>query len=176
MKKETIFPIHHLPTMSFKAKDLTYENNEPAFLRKLRGEVAGTDSDRHERPIARPKRLKQNEDEDDGPTYVVEESGDMLSKADYEAMLAGEKREQVDDKTVTRPEGGVAEGEDESKKSKQQVAEAGQAQKKRKAVKIIGDAAEKDADGGEGAVSQSRKPVKKPKTKTRAVKLSFEDE
>lgn len=159
--------------MSFKAKDLTYESNEPAFLRRLRGQVAGGDADRHERPIARPKRLKQNDDEDDGPTYVVEESGDTLSKAEYEAMLA---KEDAADETVERPEGEAAEGGEPRSHSRQQLAEAGQKQKKRKAAKIIGNDDEKDEAVANGHEEQAKKVTKKPKKKAKAVKLSFEDE
>lgn len=161
--------------MSFKAKNLTYESNEPAFLRRLRGEVAGNDADRHERPIARPKRLQKDDDEDDGPTYVVEESGDTLSKADYEAMLKGD--EPSHDGSAARPYGEDDHVKADSKaEPKQKVTEAGQAQKKRKVAKAIGGTGEDDGAAEPEEQDKGKKGVKKPKKKAKAVKLSFEDE
>ena len=163
--------------MSFKAKNLTYESNEPAFLRRLRGEAAGAgDPDRHGRSAARPvpKRLKGKDDEDDGPTYVEEESGDTISKADYEALLAGdEKKADADgDMKPQRPNNGE-EPDSKSRLKQQSLAEAGQARKKRKVAKVVGDIDEEE----DGVVPDSKeKPsVKKPKKKSK-VKLSFEDE
>lgn len=158
-----------------KAKGLTYESKEPAFLRRLRGEVAGSgDVDRHERPIARP-RLKKDNDEDDGPTYVVEESGDTLSKADYEAMVAGKGKDEGG--TDDASEGPTTEEPPISgdQQPKQQVAEIGNPQKKRKVGKVVGEAEnakseEKDEDQG------PKKIVKRAKKKAKAVKLSFDDD
>ncbi|KAF2103476.1 hypothetical protein NA57DRAFT_72451 [Rhizodiscina lignyota] len=159
--------------MSFKAKDLSYEAKEPAFLRRLRGEVAGSgDSDRHERQIARPKRLKKDDEEDDGPTYVIEESGDTVSKADYEAMLAKDEEGPDADETSKGPDGEAA---DAKEKSKQQVAEAGQGMKKRKVGKVIGTAEEDDGSPGDDKKEPAKKMAKKPRKKTK-IKLSFEDE
>src|SRR5207249_207756 len=86
--------------MSFKGKDLTYgrsglradlldltlliDNAQPAFLRRLRGELAGDDSARHEQPIPRNKRLKQD-DEEDAPTYVLEDTNESITKEENEA-------------------------------------------------------------------------------------------
>ncbi|KAF2087489.1 hypothetical protein K490DRAFT_65877 [Saccharata proteae CBS 121410] len=168
--------------MAFNAKNLSYDRQEPAFLRRLKGQQAG-DADRQERPVARPKRLK-NDEEDDGPTYVVEDSGDTLSKEQYAALVAG--------KDATEPEGEKEDadadaeaknGPDEEKnenaalKSKQKVAEIGAASRKRKAVKVGGGADEEEEDAAENsATAKKEKPTKKPKKKAKAVKLSFGDD
>jgi hypothetical protein len=55
----------------------------------MRGELAGDGSGRHEQPVARNKKLK-NDDEDDAPTYVLEDTNQSLSKAEYEAIVAGD--------------------------------------------------------------------------------------
>ncbi len=62
------------------------DSNEPAFLRKLKGEYGG-DSVRIERPLARPRKQKVGEDEDEGPTYVQEDSNDTISKSEYDALV-----------------------------------------------------------------------------------------
>jgi len=176
--------------MSFKSKNLQYEANEPAFLRRLRAQNAGQGEDgRHERQIARPKRVKQD-DEEDAPAYVVEDSNETLSKEDYEAML----KEQG--KTVEAQAGGPAEvdrseeetlgikGEltsDEPKASGALpddrkdafIREATVGSKKRKAAKVVGD------DMEEPSTAQSPKDdrsSKKPKKKGKPIKLSFGDE
>ncbi|KAJ9638872.1 hypothetical protein H2201_004601 [Coniosporium apollinis] len=166
--------------MSFKAKNLSYEQNEPAFLRRMRGEVAGIDPHRHERQVARPKRLKNGDEEDDGPT-IVDESNDTLSKAEYEALM-GEKVEKESDaepaeSATSALQDGNGNGEDVQEKEdgglvkKQQIAEAGKSQKKRKVGKVVGEAEEEEED------RQQKKPeAKKVKKKVKAVKLSFGDD
>ncbi|TKA82340.1 hypothetical protein B0A49_00081 [Cryomyces minteri] len=171
--------------MSFKAKNLEYDANEPAFLRKLRAQHAGND-DRHERPLARPKKAK-NEYEDDGPTYV-DESNDTLSKAEYDALISG--RDAKADSLKGGKDGGEESeeapkaashadgkgerngGEEGPAASKQRVTEVGAVRKKRKAVKIIGQSDDEQVKGALDA----EKVMKKPKKKTKAINLSFGDE
>ncbi|KAF4304665.1 hypothetical protein GTA08_BOTSDO07927 [Botryosphaeria dothidea] len=165
--------------MAFNAKNLNYDRNEPAFLRRMKGDLsAGRDTDRHERPIARPKRLKRDE-EDDGPTYVVEESNDTLTKAEYEALINGVAEQQSADVTenAAQKKDGDQTVAEAAKPKQQQVASVGGASKKRKAVKIGGDA---DEDEGEetgpaekAEVQQKEAKTKKTKKKAKAIKLSF---
>lgn len=167
--------------MSFKAKNLSYDAKEPAFLRRLKGEVSGTDSDRHDRPFARPKREKQ-EDEDDGPTYVLEDSNMALSKSEYEALLAGktlneERRIQsadADEKeglstTIAQPADNPSNRKGDLS-AKQRLTEIGKGLKKRKAVKVIGEDNDVDVKVG------NSKPVGKPKKKAKTIKLSFDED
>jgi hypothetical protein len=153
---------------NFKAKDLAYEAGEPAFLRRLRGQIAGDVSVRHDAPIARNKRMKQD-DEDDAPTYVLEDGNESLSKAEYEAMVAGKDPGDAAEETDDTPQ---ADQVVEKEKSKDRIVEAGQVARKRKAVKVGGDFQEEDRllkvkDG---------KVTKKPKKKVKPIKLSFGDE
>lgn len=162
--------------MSFKAKDLAYEANEPSFLRKLRAGVASGDTDRHERPIARPQRLKRDEDEDDGPTYVLEESGESMSKAEYEARQRGEEQGGEDRAAKL---GGAEQVKDEGEdvvKGKGHDVEIGLAQRKRKAGKIIGDGGDDGKAEDEEAKAGARKTAKKSAKKAKAVKLSFDED
>jgi len=143
----------------------------------------GPDADRHERPIARPRGTLRTADEEDEdpPTYVLDEvGGDTLSKEDYEAMLAKEKAgankmKVKEGSKVEEPgsQGKTEETKEDAARKKQDVTEAGFTQKKRKAAKVVGVSdAENEAEDGAGI---GKKPVKKAKTKTKAVKLSFGD-
>ncbi|KAI9820952.1 MAG: hypothetical protein M1832_003424 [Thelocarpon impressellum] len=167
--------------MAFNAKNLTYEKQEPAFLRKLKGQYGG-DSERHERPLARPRKLKAD-DEDDEPVYVDEESQDTISKADYQAL--------VETAAGDGPRGAQAEGKaDEARVAEVDAAGTGGAEpvrigenvvgvggrKKRKAVKVVkgdGDTSEPEDTPPVDRAKADGKATKRKKTK---LKLSFDDE
>lgn len=180
--------------MSFKSKDLSYSQNEPAFLRRIRGEIRGSvdDPDRQINPVARPtisNRLKKDE-EDDAPTYVLEETNQDLSKEEYEAMLKGEETVAADasqKKTEAETEATnklpTAASLPSIMNSKERFGDIVRLPKKRKAAKIIGLYDDDDDDepsitktqaGKEINSKGSKNPSKKKKGK--AVKLSFGDD
>lgn len=150
--------------MAFNAKNLSYDRSEPAFLRRLKGEAtAGRDTDRHERPAIRPRGRARHSanDDDDAPTYVLEESGDALSKAEYEALVnpgAGAATGATDataaaaatttsaDCSGPKQEDGQQLKDASAKMKPQQVASVGASSKKRKAVKIGHDDDEHNED------------------------------
>lgn len=146
------------------------DNEQPAFLRRLRGELTSGDSARHEQPIPRNKRLKKDE-EDDAPTYILEDTKESLTKEEYEALVSGkDSKDEADEQT-----GGSAQqaSETTAQKPKEKIAEVGASTKKRKAAKIVNEAhedghadASKDAEG-------NPKATKKAKKKSKAVKLTF---
>ncbi|KAG9194251.1 hypothetical protein G6011_04286 [Alternaria panax] len=160
---------------NFKAKDLHFDNSQPAFLQRLRGQLTSGDTARHEQPIARNKRMKKDDDEDDAPTYVMEETNHSLSKEEYDALVSGKDgKDEVE--TATNEVGKKKDSGSESQ-SKDRIAEVGANAKKRKAAKIIGDDRKESNERGEPAVKKSdTKAVKKPKKKAKAVKLTFGDE
>ncbi|KAK5009229.1 hypothetical protein LTR28_002048 [Elasticomyces elasticus] len=171
--------------MAFKAKDLHFEKTEPPFLRRLRAEQAGKNlDDRHERATPRPKRLKRDGDSDeDEPTYVVEESNDTLSKAEYEAMAAAGKSTaalsnadpgtSASQSVTSHAEEAAHDAKDdpvpERARVKQHVADAGTGPRKRKAVRVAGGGG--GAEEGDGRAGGG--PDRKIKKKAKAVKLSF---
>ena len=186
-----------LLNMSFKSKDLAYNAKEPAFLQRIRGHQSGTgvDSDRHERPIARPRgAARATNDDDDAPTYVVEDSNTTLSKEEYEALLKkeqgasgeAEKDQSVQDKFAESSEvsakqedgaGGVDAKEEEAKlRTKQEVTEVGGQQKKRKAARVVGGAGDEEMRDGAEKDEVEPKRVKQVKKKVKPVKLSFDGE
>lgn len=160
-----------------KAKDLSYDASLPPFLQRLHAQNAGRgDTDRHERPLARPKRDK-DPNEDNGPT-VVDESGETLTK-DEVAKLTDNARPVGDDvagEAAAQGEGKLLDGKGggEGKRTEERKMTDGVATKKRKAGKIVGDE-QRDAEKPEVG-EQEKKAVKKAKKKGKAIKLAFDDE
>lgn len=120
--------------------------------------------------------MKKDDDEDDAPTYVMEDSNQSLTKAEYEALVAGKDEEEKasgEDETTGKSKS----AEDASKESvphqsMDSIAEVGKAAKKRKAGKIIGGEDEDEND----VKKANAKVVKKPKKKAKPVKLTFDDQ
>lgn len=117
--------------------------------------------------------MKKEDDEDDAPAYVMEETNQSLSKEEYAALVSGKDEE---DSTVHEAE--KKKDSDARSQSKDKIAEVGANAKKRKAARIIGDNYDKSKEGAEKDVkTPEAKPAKKSKKKTKAVKLTFgEDE
>lgn len=169
-------------TMSgkIKAKDLSYDSTLPPFLQRLHDQNAGRgDLDRHERAIARPRKEKVHDDEDE-PT-VVDESGETLSKDEVAKLTTtddgngedGSAKGQVDADTEHKASGVTHDGIGEAKRVEQRLTD-GTATKKRKAVKVVGD---EDATGDtSGEKVASKKTASKPKKKAKPIKLAFDDE
>jgi hypothetical protein len=176
-----------LTTMSgkIKSKDLSYDSSLPPFLQRLRAQNTGYgddgDPDRQERPQARPKRAK-DPDDDDGPTFV-DESGELVSKADYEKQLKGDVEGEETGGNVTselkgdgKPEASSALPADSGPRVEQKLTD-GAAVKKRKAAKVIGDEDEDDSSKATGAEKGTApKTVKKAKKKAKPIKLAFDDD
>lgn len=154
-------------TGKIKSKDLSYSSDLPPFLQRLHAQNAGH-GDRHERPIARPKKEK-NPDDDDGPT-IIDESGDTVTKEEMERLASKDSEGKEFD--VTEPS--VASDLSDGKRVKQQETDAGKASKKRKAAKIVGeDEADPEVLKGFGEKTVA---AKKPKKKAKPIKLAFEDD
>jgi hypothetical protein len=117
--------------------------------------------------------MKQD-DEDDAPTYVLEDTNQSMTKEEYEEFI-GKKDPKEDGKSeqedVTKDL-----GKDELAKPKDKITEVGANTKKRKAAKIISDKQEDGKDESKDAKKDDTKTVKKPKKKAKAVKLTFGDE
>ncbi|KAL8683788.1 MAG: hypothetical protein Q9186_000274 [Xanthomendoza sp. 1 TL-2023] len=173
--------------MSVNSKNLTYETNEPAFLKKLRSEYGGTDLSRQQRPQARPRKQRNaDEENDDEPVYVHDEDPhEPISKADYDALLKAPSTEQESAKSM-QPASSVqfSPGTESSSQAhsldqvqqalptKERTAGIGRSSKKRSA-KIIGD--DDSADEVRKLTTGSDAPKKHVQTKGKKVKLSFED-
>ena len=113
--------------------------------------------------------MKKDDDEDDAPTYVLEDTNQSMTKAEYEAMVAGKDG---DADEATKEDGEASKTKDLTQ-TKDNIVEVGKATKKRKAAKIIGE--QKD-EGVKESTEPEAKVVKKAKKKAKAVKLTFGDD
>ena len=121
--------------------------------------------------------MKKDDEEDDAPTYVLEDTNQALSKEEYEALVAGKDPKEKDD--ASEISGEQSKPAEEATQPKEHIAEVGKPNKKRKAVKIIGGDEEEEDKGGsaeKSAKSSDAKVIKKPKKKAKQVKLSFNDQ
>ena len=115
--------------------------------------------------------MKQDDD-DDAPTYVLEDTNQSMTKEEYEAFV--KEKDSVEDQIKE----GATEGspKDSDAKPKDKITEVGTNAKKRKVAKIINDEPEDSKAGLNDAKKTDAKPVKKPKKKAKTVKLTFGDE
>ena len=137
----------------------------------MKGQYGGS-SDRHEHPVARPKK-QRDDSEDDEPTYVDEQSHDTISKEDYAKMLNPES-----EKPPNATEGGAGTKEDPSNhdtatEAPRKAVEASVGNKKRRLAKAVGTT---EGEPVEDAADRPKKTAKKAGKKTQKVKLSFDDE
>ncbi|KIX08648.1 uncharacterized protein Z518_03305 [Rhinocladiella mackenziei CBS 650.93] len=175
--------------MAFNARNIQYNQKEPSFLRKLRGEFGGLDG-RHNVQIARPKkdRLKTGDGDEDDPV-IVDEQGERVEKGEFERRIR--------EGDLSGNQGGKEPGADpeadrnNGKQEKQKVVEIGASAnaKKRKAGKVVG-ADDEDGDGKVGDTSEETAQRKNDdgeafgskknepgtgKKKGKKIKLSFDE-
>ena len=148
-----------------------------------RGEHGDRDSSRHERPLARPRKQVQEGEDDDQPTYVVEDSQDTLSRDEYEALVAPDNTDkEAENNLSSSAKASPSIHEAESRKDeatrdtalvRQQVAGIG-ASTKRRLPKVVGHEEEDEAVPEK---NDAGKNSKKPRVrKGKKVKLSFDEE
>jgi Domain of unknown function (DUF4604) len=170
--------------MTFNAKNLHYEKQEPAFLRRLRNENT---SDRHNVSIARPRKPRLQTGDDDGPT-IVDEQGENLTEQEYQDLLEGKTKDESPPgkvSTIARhnPESGMKESlavgtVNALKKRKEPRIAVNSGPKKRKQVKSVGAGSEIDSQPAEDGPSEPElngEPRFKVKSKKRKIKLSFDE-
>lgn len=126
----------------------------------------------------RPRKAKDN-DEDDAPVYVDEESNEVISKEDYQALV-GESASQQDGASTDQ----AVESEDKTRPPKEPTAKQSNltevgGQKKRKQAKVVGEDKPEAELAKELAKESEEKPEapapRKPK-KAKKIKLSFDEE
>ncbi|CUS07363.1 unnamed protein product [Tuber aestivum] len=164
--------------MSKGPRSLTYEMEEPAFLRRLRQQHSGTGGP--ERYIAPRNKKRPTDEDEDAPTYVLDEgSGETLSRKEFEAMNNGEVvggMEGEEESGIKMP------GEKEPAAERENITEIGGKGKRRKVARIIGDgddddAMQKDENNDKGSGKEETEKKKKGRAGGRAkkaVKLSFD--
>ena len=115
--------------------------------------------------------MKQD-DEDDAPTYVLEETNQSLTKEEYNALVSGKDSEETENTIGDEP---GKQSAHEEKAPKDRIAEVG-TNKKRKVAKVVNVDQEQKPEADKNAQSSDVKVVKKQKKKAKAVKLAFGDE
>ena len=151
-------------------------------MQRLRSEYGGGDSGRHERPVARARKPKDPKDlDDDAPTYVDEQSQDVVSKEAYEAMISKDKpaaSNQTD--TPDRAEMGddTHKGTTRKRTAEKSIpteatASIGKSRRKRLA-KVVGDDSETIQKGNQEDREESPERSKRVK-KSKKIKLSFDE-
>lgn len=130
--------------------------------------------------MPRPRKLKENDDED-APVYVDEETNEAISKEDYESLLNGtEATAKYDDQNAeagtesTDPGKASEQAENEDAKTQHNLAEiggSGISQKKRRQAKVIRD----EEPDEESSQRKDGPTVPKSKAKRKKIKLSFDD-
>ena len=131
--------------------------------------------------MARPR--KPEGEQDDEPTYVVEDSQDTLSKAEFEALIATKDEDKQNENKITSStrirhgseEVGLREDRvtEEVALGEQEVAGIGYSTKRRLA-KIVGDEEEKKETTPEENDSR-KKDTKTRANRRKRMKLSFDD-
>ncbi len=117
--------------------------------------------------------MKQDDDEDDAPTYVLEDTNQSLTKDEYDALVSGKELKEQETSSAEEPKEARAY---EDKMPKDKIVEVG-TNKKRKIAKVISVDQEPSEEAEKKSTQTSNsKPVKKQKKKVKAVKLAFEDE
>lgn len=152
-----------------KGKDLQFDKSLPPFLQRLHAQKGGFgDADRHERAIARPKKAKDDND-DDGPT-MIDETGETLTKDEYEKLTSAPVAV-AEDSGAAIPEPEARPSEEPGTAKVDQKVTNGAASKKRKVAKVVGE--DEEPSSQDGAVVA--KAAKKSKRKAKPVKLAFDD-
>ena len=139
--------------------------------------------------MARPRKQVWEGETEDQPTYVVEDSQDTLSKAEYEALLAANNVDKQGENKISssaklRHDTEEVEKDEMIKEAaavKQQVASIGRSTK-RKLAKVVGDeeveeekTEEEEIEEAEYKDKAARKKDKKIRAKkAKKMKLSFD--
>jgi len=173
-------------------KNLSYDTTLPPFLARLQSQNASNDG-RQDYHAARPKKPRDAElDAEDEPVYFDEQSGETLTKGEWEErekFEGGEETVSTEGEAKDVPEGGK-----EMDKEKEKVAAIG-GSKKRKAGKVVGADEQGEADGQNAtgtkkSSTENRKPATgskpaggkpadkggKAMKKGKKIKLSFGDD
>jgi hypothetical protein len=191
---------------NIKSKDLTYDKtaSQPAFLQRLRDQNNSLSaSGRHEQPIARAHRAKNDnaDDQDDAPLYLVQGSSETLTRQEYEKLASAQQDDKNDHEANAKSKFGnvqdmvtgeltgdspKASGALPNEPDEQHVkhapvrtsgtVDAGKATKKRKVAKIVGRDDDQDNNDATKNKDDSKPTTKKFKKNAKPIKLSFGDQ
>jgi hypothetical protein len=165
--------------MSNKGKNIHFEAKQPAFLRRLRGEADTLPSSSRNANQDLRRRAIKTADDDDDPTYVLEESGTTISKAEYDVLVSSKEKApgpEEDGKETVPPATAALSGKSVESSSGKSAAAIGINSKKRKATQVVTEDSAREAETAPSAKSTSRPTNARAKKKSKAIKLSFGDD
>lgn len=155
---------------------------EPTFLRRLRQQHAGNGGP--ERYIAPRNKKAPTSDDEDAPTYVLDDrTNETISRKEFEAMARGDPKGEEGGDTAEAKVGETPGGEGQvagklnvKKRTKENLTDVGgEGGKKRKAVRIVG-AGDDDDDGKDSSGTSGKKKGRLGSKAKRPVTLSFGDD
>jgi len=164
-----------------QAKNLSYDATLPPFLQRLRALNSAGDG-RHERPLARPKRARNADDEEEDAPMYVDERGVEMRAEEVRVMKMGGEGAKGEGGGGAEGTGGGDGREEREERTLEKAAVIG-AGRRRKAGRVVGAADEEGGKDGAGEIAES--PAEKgappygpskPKKKPKKVKLSFGDD
>lgn len=162
-------------------KNLSYDSTLPPFLQRLQANNNSREG-RNEFQSARPKKPRNAEDDaEDEPVYFDEESGETLTKKEWEEKNKAEEGGEGKDGEDGGVDDSVADGKGKEKAETEKMVAIG-ASKKRKAGKVVGTEDEDENGIIVGAIKQAGKPEGKKvekgniAKKAKKIKLSFGDD
>lgn len=136
-----------------------------------------------ERPLNRPKKQRNPEDdEEDEPVYVLEDNT-TLSGKEFDALKeetaakAKASEEEIDPDKATKKDPDAKSEDTKNEKQKDSVLEIGVKTQKRKIAKVVGaEASDDETKKGDGKDKKDDAPKKKKARPKQKVKLSFGDD
>ncbi|KAF2863177.1 hypothetical protein K470DRAFT_141093 [Piedraia hortae CBS 480.64] len=148
-----------------KAKDVAYDHSLPPFLQRLHA------GGKYEPAVPRAKR-HTDPLEDDGPT-VVDESGEVVNKQEYERLFQGNSCKQEAVNESRKPVKVVTEDEPDGEPHKEVPSSS-----KRKPVRVAarGETYTAESSPVKRKATNVQEEQPKKKAKPKQVKLAFDDE
>ena len=183
-----------MSTPKINAKNLSYNTTLPPFLARL--QASNNNDDRHEYTVARPKKVRTEEDlAEDEPVYYDERTGETLTMKEFEGRENDTAEKDKDGKGEgARGDGSVKKDDIEDKevtKTKEEKTASIGLSKKRKVGKVIGGSEDegdvyakaqkhinsnKKSDDPEKKAEAGPKKPAAGKKKGKKIKLSFGDD
>jgi hypothetical protein len=154
------------------SKNLSYDTSVPPFLAALRAQASGSSGPDPLLAAQRrtAKKRSSSEEAEDVP-LVVDEEGNVVKEVEVDKNGVVVKELQTHD-----------EENDEPAKAKEPTSKASIGGRKRKAGKVVGEAADQQDDkdagpkGAKEGESKEKSKERKPKKKSKKIKLSFDED
>ena len=131
--------------------------------------------DHQQRYIAPRNRKRPIDEEEDAPTYVLEEGNETISAAEFKALNVPDKcKEEIEALAIEPTNKDAVTSVEHSQRTNENILEAGSKSNKRKFIKTIGG--EGEDIPGEAIDRKTRMGAKLKSKQKQKVKLSFHED